>query len=304
VSRFVTCAACGARMAANRTVCVRCEQPLKARPADRPLQIGGLAIPNGAVVGAVVLVVFAAIAALAVMWRAPSPVEETARPASPALLARVALPPPRPPVSAPTPEPPSHSEGAFLDNRTGGVAAFKSGDLAAAQSKFEEALAADPDDPGTINNLGQVLIRLGDRKGAIAQFSHAAAVAPHDWASHFNLAHALGEEGDWAHAVSEYQTAASLFPSDYATQYNLAMALHKQGDESAAIPAFEKAIQLAPGEPTFHLSLAVSLEAGGRGGDAAREYQKYLDMAPSAPDAAKVKAHLDALAPATPSSQN
>jgi Flp pilus assembly protein TadD len=74
------------------------------------------------------------------------------------------------------------------------------------------------------------------------------------------------------------------------------MALHQKGDERGAITEFQKAISLAPGEPSFHLSLGMSLERVGRIADAVKEYKTYLEMEPSAPDAAKLKAHVEALA--------
>jgi predicted RNA polymerase sigma factor len=39
----------------------------------------------------------------------------------------------------------------------------------------------------------------------------------------------------------------------------------------------------------------MSLEQVGRVADAAREYRTYLEMEPSAPEAAQLKAHLEAL---------
>ena len=86
-----------------------------------------------------------------------------------------------------------------------------------------------------------------------------------------------------------------MFPTDYATQFNLAMALQKKGDDREAIPEFEKAIALAPGEPSFHLALGNSLAKAGRLTDAQRAFRQYLELEPEAPDAAKVKAHIDTL---------
>jgi Flp pilus assembly protein TadD len=86
-----------------------------------------------------------------------------------------------------------------------------------------------------------------------------------------------------------------LFPANFPAQYNMAITLHESGNESAAITAFQKAIDMAPGDPATHLSLAISLEAGGRSDDALSEYRRYLEMVPGAPDAAAVKARLQAL---------
>ena len=76
------------------------------------------------------------------------------------------------------------------------------------------------------------------------------------------------------------------------------MALRRQGNDDAAIPVFEKAIELAPGEPSFHIALGNSLQTVGRMADAQREFELYVEMEPDAPDAARVKAHVEALAAA------
>jgi Flp pilus assembly protein TadD len=57
----------------------------------------------------------------------------------------------------------------------------------------------------------------------------------------------------------------------------------------------QKGIETAPGVAAFHLALGVCLEKVGRLSDAGREYQTYLDMAPAAPDADKVRSHLQTL---------
>jgi predicted TPR repeat methyltransferase len=43
------------------------------------------------------------------------------------------------------------------------------------------------------------------------------------------------------------------------------------------------------------LSLGMSLERTGKTADAVREYRTYLEMEPGAPEAAKLKEHLEAL---------
>jgi Flp pilus assembly protein TadD len=93
----------------------------------------------------------------------------------------------------------------------------------------------------------------------------------------------------------EYQRAAQLFPEDYVTQYNLAMAFHKAGQEEEAVAGFQRAITLAPGEASFRLSLGISYEALKRPAEAAQAYQEYLELAPTAPDAPKIKTHIEAL---------
>lgn len=188
------------------------------------------------------------------------------------------------------------ASGEFLDLSRAGTAAFLTGDIEKAKAQFEGALERKPDDPETLNSIGQILDRQGDVPGAVARFEQAIQLAPDRWAYHFNLAHASGRLGEWERAVDEYREAARLFPEDYATQFNLGIALRRLGNDKAAIPEFEKAIKLAPAEASFHLELGSCFQSVGKLADARKAFETYLEMEPSAPDAEKVKAHIEALA--------
>ena len=291
----VTCAACGARIRADRERCLRCFEILVAAP--EPKLIERLTPEQKRLVAGAAVVAVLLVAVLA--WRnRPVPIDDTA----PALQPRAAgggaaAGPPaaaaaRPGTASVAPA------GAFLDTSRAGTAAFLTGDLQGARAQFEAALEHKPDDPEALNSIGQILDRQGDLEGAVARFEKAISIAPDRWAYHFNLAHAIGRQGDWARAADEYREAARLFPDDYATQFNLALAVQRSGDAQAAIPEFEKAIRLAPAEASFHLALGNSLQSARRLPEARKAFETYLEMAPSAPDAAKVKAHIEVLSAA------
>src|SRR5688572_6943690 len=286
---FTICAACGARISANRTHCLRCHAPLPApspegqapaRSTSRP--------PMAAIAGAVGLLVAGLLWLSWPLTGGQTPSILPAAHATPAASRHA-------PVAARTAEVPPSAAETFLDSRRAASAAFASGDFQRARAGFEQALRTNADDPEALNGLGLTLERAGDIQGAVARFERATALDGDKWAYHFNLAHALGRLPDWERAIAEYRRAAQLFPTDYATQFNIALALQKKGDDREAIPEFEKAIALAPGEPSFHLALGNSLAKAGRLTDAQRAFGQYLELEPESPDAAKVKAHIDNL---------
>lgn len=293
---YVVCAACGARIKADRTHCLRCEAPLPARsparaasaPSDRRTRLVAAA---GAAVG---------LCVVGLLWlNRPSTTGIQIPPPVAPLPANVqASVPGGAPASVAGAETPTLAPVTFLDSSRAADAAFNSGNFQNARVHFEDALQKNPNDPEALNSLGLTLERVGDIPGAIARFERAVDLAADKWAYHFNLAHALVRQSNWDRAVAEYRRAAELFPEDYATQFNLAMTLQKQGDDRAAIPEFEKAIALAPGEPSFHVALGNSLAKTRRFTDAQREFRLYLELDPAAPDAAKVKAHIQTLAAA------
>jgi tetratricopeptide (TPR) repeat protein len=297
---FVGCASCGARIKANRQLCLRCGEPL--RPVDQepqaPSASGPFRLPGRTALSLGAAASLAVAGLVAILWQT--------RPQHPDHVAQVAAPP----TSTGAPSPPRQGGGSptrsagdepqtFVEGARAGGAAFAAGDFGSARAAYERALEKQPDDPEALNGLGQTLVRLGRAGEAIPRFERAVQLAPDTWTYRFNLARAAGELGQWDRAADEYRAAARIFPDDYATQYNLALALHKKGDEEAAIPEYEKAIALAPGEPSFHISLGVSFEKLGRVADAIREYRVFLQMDPSSADAGPLKTHVDALSATT-----
>jgi Flp pilus assembly protein TadD len=284
--------------------CLRCFEPL-ARPdaatPNVPAQRGHLSRRATLAVAAGASIVVMSLTG--VVWRTtPDPVREV-KAAGTAPVSAIQAQVETPGGDAESASRPAYEPATFLDSARAGGASFAGADFESARAAYEQALLKRPDDPDTLNNLGQVLVRLGRVDEGIARFEQALQVAPDAWAPHFNLAAAEGERGRWDRAIEQYREAVRVFPDDYATQFNLALALHRKGDEPAAIAEYEKAIVLAPSEPGFHTALGLSLEKTGRTADALREYHTFLAMDPSSSDAEKVKAHVDALAQVLPTAR-
>ena len=292
----VRCSACGAEIRADRERCLRCGEVLVAAPEPKVSEPLTPEQRRAAVAAAVIAVLL--VGALA--WRnRPTPIDDAAPVLQPrATGSGAAAGPPAASAAARPSTAYAAPSGAFLDTSRAGTAAFLTGDMQGAKARFEAALEREPDDPEVLNSIGQILDRQGDLEGAVARFEKAISLAPDRWAYHFNLAHSVGRQGDWTRAVNKYREAVRLFPDDYATQFNLALAVQRSGDAQAAIPEFEKAIRLAPAEASFHLGLGNSLQAAGRLAEARKAFETYLGMEPSAPDAAKVKAHIEVLSAA------
>ena len=292
MATYVICAACGARIRADRNWCLRCDAPLVAAPEPAPkatrrdwMTVGGVAAGVG------VLILFG------LLFRSPAapergPADVPGAPQSAAAKAPSATSMAFSPVTA-------------ADHLRVGTAAFDTGAFEAARASYEQAIQKNPNDAEAINDLGQTLAHLKRTDEAIDQFARAIQIAPDRWSYHFNLAHAQEEKGQWDLAIAEYRRASELFSGDYATQYNLGMALHKKGEDAEAVKAYARAIDLAPGESVFHVSLGQSYEKLGRLDDARKEYSQYLDMDPDGADAPRVKTHLQGLAaqPSQPQGQ-
>jgi tetratricopeptide (TPR) repeat protein len=289
-----TCGSCGLAIRSERLRCPRCSELLE-RPSGRPSADlrpdGGSAeerhtLGRFGVAAAAVLVVGAGV--WATDWSsapsAPAPAATVgARPAATRLPARTA-------VTPGTADPYQAVEAGQH-----AAAAYAQGDLDGALAGYEAALAANPDDAETRNNLAQLLVRLGRADEALPHFEQVIAAHPDRWAYRFNRGRAYAALNRWADAVVDYQTAAATFPDDYATHYNLGLAHARLNAHAAAATAFERAVALAPGESSFLVSLGTEYIALNRIADARTVFEQYLREQPQGPDAARVQQVIDGL---------
>jgi tetratricopeptide (TPR) repeat protein len=298
VAAAVICAACGAKVRADRPKCLRCREPLVARKdAPPPRPIAWAAVPwttVGIVAGCV------ALGGVGVMFtggssQATEPVAAVVRQASPAgaPAVRATGGVAAAATSIGTPDPSAVAVSGLL----AGQKAYDSGNMAVAAERLQAAVDANPNDHRALNDLAQVLVRAGRAQEAMAYLDKAVQLAPDSWTYQFNRARAYAQLQKWDQAIQGYRAAAQLFPDDYATQYNLAKALQASGSVNDALAGYEKAIKLAPGQPDFQLSYGLALEAARRPQDAVAAYKRYLELEPESTEAEKVKAHLAELQP-------
>jgi len=285
VAQAVICAACGAKVRADRARCPRCREPLVGRQ-ETPAAQSNRWVTVGIVAGCIAVGGFSIV------------LIKSSRPA-PVVLAKSAVAStataPAPPVAEQRATETTSTQSSPVGATSGLIAgerAYDGGNLDTALQAFQAAAVANPTDPRALNNLGQVLVRLGRAQDAVSYFDRAVQLEPDSWPYQFNRARAYAQLQQWAPAIAGYQRASQLFPTDYATQYNLAKALQASGNLNSAVTAYEKAIALAPGQPDFQLSYGQALEAAARRQDAAAAYRRYLELEPTSPEAEKVRAHL------------
>jgi tetratricopeptide (TPR) repeat protein len=284
VLAVVVCPSCRAKVRATRDRCPRCRGSLgSALPAA-----GGRDLSRVAPL-ALGLLIVAGLAAAFGLYRQSAEMNFVEKPATPVEPARSALD-----RASAAPAPPV-AEAAFVGSGTAGSLAYEEGEYERAVALYQDAVKKNPDDAEAWSNLGQVLVRLGRTADAIPNFERAISILPGRWAYHFNLARAYGLLNRWDEAVASYREAERLYPNDYAVSFNLGLALRKTGDHAGAIEEFKKAIALDPQDPTFHLSLATSYEAIGREAEAVEAYRRTLELAPEAPEAPRIRAHIERL---------
>jgi tetratricopeptide (TPR) repeat protein len=150
-----------------------------------------------------------------------------------------------------------------------GQLALAASDPATAVSRFESALALEPDTPSIHYGLAMAYRGLGRTEESRDHLERSApgTLVPDDpamlellsqargrGAAHSRAAQAM-DSGRFAYAAEEFQRLADEDPDDAWTRVNLGLARQGLGDEDAAVAEFEAAIAADPGQIQAHLEL-------------------------------------------------
>jgi tetratricopeptide (TPR) repeat protein len=150
-----------------------------------------------------------------------------------------------------------------------------------AVSAWKQALAKDPDDPRTHNNLGVALAATGKTSDAIDEYHKSLVLNADNSQTHNNLGSALAEQGDLDEAIAEIGKAIELNPDNGAAHVNLGHALEQEGGHrQEAIEELTKGIELAPNSADGQNILGVILARSGKLVEAIPHMQKAVDLAP------------------------
>lgn len=164
--------------------------------------------------------------------------------------------------------------------------AYSAGDLTSAETRYRQALSADPRNPDALLGLGATALAAGRLREAEAHFQRALANRPQDpvalaglnrvhptsaqtsrlreilqdrsdalprVVAQLALAESLAHDGRWAEAQQAYFDAHRLAPNDANIAYNLAVSLDHLGHGRSAVRYYARALQLAspPGHARF-----------------------------------------------------
>ncbi len=128
-------------------------------------------------------------------------------------------------------------------------AARERGDYGAAIEALKEAVAHQPREVESYNQLGILLLEAGRAEEAVRVFRQALWLAPRSPSLRFNLANALDETGDHQSARQELERVLLTDPGFKDAYFNLALLLEKQNLGAQAYPLWKKYLQLDPTGP-------------------------------------------------------
>ena len=181
-----------------------------------------------------------------------------------------------------------------LTNNRGPLAAtanFRIGNLYMAQGKFgnaqvafERAIALNPGDAESHNNLGEALGELKQYPRALEAFNRAISLDQKLLKAKYNQAVSYDRMGNFRYSEFVFRSLIKSSPH-YSLSYDgLAVTLSKAGRAKEAIAFHEKAISLDPREPSYYFNCAISYLMLGNIAKAMEQQEKLKAIDPAIAD--------------------
>jgi tetratricopeptide (TPR) repeat protein len=149
-------------------------------------------------------------------------------------------------------------------------------------SVCERAAAAQPEDIGLIQTLGEAYLAVGKATEAVRVFERLTTIeadAPEHWCS---LGEAWLAAGDWDRAEAGYNKAAEIDPAAAAAFFNrLADGLFRNGDPERAKEAWEKSLAARPADPFCWMGIGDCQIRLGKPDAALEAYGRAADLQPA-----------------------
>lgn len=183
--------------------------------------------------------------------------------------------PTMPPPFVPTPTP-TRSPESFINEAK---AYFEDGKLSQAVEAYQQAILADPDNPGIHIALARVQVFAGKYEEAKISAENALLLNPNNSMAHALRAWALDYLGDYLEAEAEVKQAIELDPGNAVAYAYYAEILIDKGlfeDIETAIEMSRKAQELAPNSLETHRVRGYVLYATGNYDAAIQEYTAAL----------------------------
>jgi tetratricopeptide (TPR) repeat protein len=168
---------------------------------------------------------------------------------------------------------------------SGGHALLESGKTDAAEKKFKEVTAADPQHAEAWFCLGTIYGSKGKLEAAIDCYRQCAQFAPPEKQALplFNMGNALQSMGDCEKALAIFTLATDVDPAFADAWINRGRLHDDAGQHADAIASYDKALALAPDDAVAHSNRGNSLRALGRFTEAKASYEAARAIEPDDP---------------------
>jgi tetratricopeptide (TPR) repeat protein len=157
-----------------------------------------------------------------------------------------------------------------------GLASWKSGDLARAESAFDQAITLDSTHVKSFINSARVLLDLGRNHEALERGQKALALDSSSSDARRVIARAHHSLGQTDQAIEAYRDALLADDRDVWAMNNLGVLYLDKGEPELALPPLARAVQLRGTAPVFQNNLGIALERTGHVGAARQAFEAAL----------------------------
>jgi tetratricopeptide (TPR) repeat protein/TolB-like protein len=158
-----------------------------------------------------------------------------------------------------------------------GIVDRGTGEYEAAVRELRQALAIDSVSGDALRELGRTYEALGDLASAESTYQQAIKVRPGDWTNHNDLGRFYFARGRYADAVRAFQQVVNLTPDNPRGYSNLGAAFAQLQLSNEAIDAFQKSVSLRPTEGAYS-NLGTIFFREKRYTEAARMFERAVDL--------------------------
>jgi hypothetical protein len=116
-------------------------------------------------------------------------------------------------------------------------------------AQCESAIAHNPTDIASLNQLAMLQASAGNHSEALRNISSALKLAPHHPLLHYNLGQVHGSAGRYEAEIKAYQQAIALKPDFVEAHVNMGVALRDMQRFDEAFEAFKQALRISPDHP-------------------------------------------------------
>ncbi|WP_147822598.1 tetratricopeptide repeat protein [Salidesulfovibrio onnuriiensis] len=159
---------------------------------------------------------------------------------------------------------------------TDAVRAYRSGDVGKSLALFRELVAADPENPVYLNNMGVLLLESGQAKEALEAFESASMRAPGNADYLINIGFAHIRLGSYDEALVFFNRALQVAPARARGYYGKGIASLELEESELAMGCFRQAAALDPSDGESLFMKAYAAQKNGLWQDAAEGYSAYL----------------------------
>lgn len=139
----------------------------------------------------------------------------------------------------------------------------KTGDAAAAEQLFQQALTLSPSHQPSYHGYAELLMAQNRSQEALRMLNAWAATQPYLPESHVELAWLQRELGQHDAAAQSLQTALQMNPNHATALAHLGQYHHDQGDAATAVALYQRALRSDWNQPEVHSRLAVAAQSAG-----------------------------------------